>query len=88
MSAVGPEESDQRGGTVMLQTSDSLDTGKSTVIASLIVAVRFTWSGFQRPGHKQSETALCSFPGAVGVVINVLKTPEAIPNACLSDMGC
>lgn len=28
VTAVGPEESDQRGGTIMLQTSDSLDTGK------------------------------------------------------------
>lgn len=27
VSAVGPEESDQRGGTIMLQTSDSSDTG-------------------------------------------------------------
>ncbi|XP_023794236.1 transmembrane protein 220 [Cyanistes caeruleus] len=26
--AVGPEESDQRGGTIMLQTSDSLDAGR------------------------------------------------------------
>lgn len=45
-------------------------------------------SGFQRPGHKHSETALCCFPAAVGVVINVLKTLEAIPNSCLSGMGC
>ncbi|XP_030817800.1 transmembrane protein 220 isoform X1 [Camarhynchus parvulus] len=83
VSAVGSDESDQRGGTIMLQTSDSLDTGKGTIIASLIVAGSWIYlSGFQRPGHKHSERSLCSFPGAVGVVINVLKTLEVIPNSC------
>lgn len=73
----------------MLQTSDCLGTGEGAVIASLIVAGSWIYlSGFQRPGHKHSETALCSFPGAVGVVINVLKTLEVIPNSCLSGMGC
>lgn len=93
VSALGPQESDQRGETIMLQTSDSklscLDTGKGTVIASLIVAGSWIYlSGFQRPGHKHSEAVLFSFPGAVGVVINVLKTLEVIANSDLSGMGC
>lgn len=74
VSAVGPEESDQRGGTIVLQTSHCFpDCGRQL---DLLV-----W-------HKHSETALCSFPGAVGMIINVLKTLRAMPNACLSGMGC
>lgn len=60
VSAVGPEEPDQRGGTIMLQTSHCVpDCGRQL---DLLV-----W-------HKHSETALCSFSGAVGMIISVLKT--------------